>query len=146
MKTFAKFFKNYRTRHAHTTTTLLCVLLSALGNLRLTALQPEANAVFVRVVDVGAGLCCVIQMPGNRFAIYDAGDGSAANGKIQELVPLGSALEMLVLSHSDSDHLGSVPFICNQSAGRAVGFVTTLTMVRCSHCHCTKNKTKKTKD
>ena len=103
-----------RTRHAHTTTTLLCVLLSVLSILPLKALQPEPNAVFVRVVDVGPGLCCVIQMPGNRFAIYDAGDGSAANGKIQELIPLGSALELLVLSHSDSDHLGSVPFICKQ--------------------------------
>src|SRR6266705_3544449 len=101
-----------RTRYAHTTKTLLCGLLSVLSILRLTALQP--NAMFVRVVDVGAGLSCVIQMPGNRFAIYDAGDGSAANGKIQELIPTGSAVELLVLSHSDSDHLGAVPFICKQ--------------------------------
>ena len=32
--------------------------------------------------------------------------------KIQEIIPLGSNIELMVLSHSDSDHLGAVDEIC----------------------------------
>jgi beta-lactamase superfamily II metal-dependent hydrolase len=38
------------------------------------ALQPESGAVFVRVVDVGPGLSCVIKIPGGHNIVYDARD------------------------------------------------------------------------
>ena len=37
------------------------------------SLEPEADAVFVRVVDCGPALCCVVKLPGDRYMIYDAG-------------------------------------------------------------------------
>ena len=73
--------------------------------------------VFVRVVDSGAALCCVVGMPDNRYMIYDAGnysgEGSLTFSKVQEIIPAGSDIELLVLSHSDSDHLGAVDEICD---------------------------------
>ncbi len=78
--------------------------------------QPGPNDVFVRVVDSGAALCCVVQMPGNQYMIYDAGNyhggGTLSYNKIREIIPLGSNIELMVLSHSDSDHLGAVDEIC----------------------------------
>ena len=97
----------------------LGVVFVLCGNVQ--ALEPLDDAVFIRVVDVGAGLCCVIKMPGNHYMIYDAGNhedmGHAAFKGIMELIPLGTpmhpeAIDLLILSHSDSDHLASVPLIC----------------------------------
>jgi len=49
--------------------------------------------------------------------IYDAGNytrgGSLAFTKVQEIIPAGSDIELLVLSHSDADHLGAVDEICD---------------------------------
>ncbi|MGD9369085.1 MAG: hypothetical protein PVH87_25490 [Desulfobacteraceae bacterium] len=75
-------------------------------------LNPEPAAVFVRVIDVGAGLCCVVKMPGDHYMVYDAGDypeqGKVAFDGIAQLVPQGQPIELLVLSRSDSDHHGAV--------------------------------------
>jgi competence protein ComEC len=86
--------------------------------------QPAGEEdVFVRVIDVGAGLCCVIAMPdadGDKkkdFVIYDAGNyidrGKLTFARIAEVVPLGSRIRLMVLSHSDADHLGAVDEICD---------------------------------
>ena len=81
------------------------------------ALEPQSDGLFVRVVDVGAGLCCVVCMPGNQYMIYDAGNfedlGGSAIKAIKKLVPVQSNLELLVLSHTDSDHNGAVKAICS---------------------------------
>lgn len=80
------------------------------------ALEPQADGLFVRVVDVGAGLCCVICMPGGQYMIYDAGNfednGFSAIKAIKQLIPKQKNVELLVLSHSDSDHNGAVSNIC----------------------------------
>jgi hypothetical protein len=56
-------------------------------------------------------------MPGNQYMIYDAGNfsggGSLTFDKVQEIIPLDSNIELMVLSHSDSDHLGAVDEICD---------------------------------
>lgn len=88
--------------------------------------QPTAaddQDVFVRVVDVGAGLCCILSLPdsdgdGTRdFCVYDAGNytdgGQLTFERISEIVPEGSRIRLLVLSHSDADHLGAVDEICD---------------------------------
>ena len=53
-----------------------------------------AQEVFVRAVDSGAALCCVVRMPGDHYMIYDAGNysggGSLAFTKVQEIIPTGS--------------------------------------------------------
>ena len=98
-------------------TCVMLLFLVASGS-PAAALEPEDGAVFVRVVDVGAGLCCVVKMPGDHYMIYDAGywQGSgeqATKDAIQELVPAGAEVDLLVLSHSDADHLGTVDWICD---------------------------------
>lgn len=64
--------------------------------------------VYIRVVDVGAGLCCVVRMPGDKYMIYDAGYKEVALDDILEIIPEDSEIELLVLSHSDADHIGAV--------------------------------------
>ena len=76
------------------------------------ALSPEPDAVFVRVIDVGPGVSCVIKMPGDFYMVYDAGhwngQGKSAFEGISEIVPEGEEIDLMILSHSDSDHIGAV--------------------------------------
>ena len=44
------------------------------------SLPIEPDAVFVRVVDSGAGLATVVRMPGDRYMIYDAGHWTGEGG------------------------------------------------------------------
>jgi competence protein ComEC len=86
--------------------------------------QPGDNDVFVRVVDVGSGLCCVVKMPGDHYMIYDAGNytdgGTGAFDAISEVIPAESEIDLMVLSHSDADHLGAVDEICDAYTVRRV--------------------------
>lgn len=70
----------------------------------------------VRVVDVGAGLCCVSKTSDGHYFIFDAGNyadhGETAMTAIEHLIPFGSTIDLLVLSHCDADHIAAVPFIC----------------------------------
>ncbi|RYD84166.1 MAG: MBL fold metallo-hydrolase [Verrucomicrobiaceae bacterium] len=69
----------------------------------------------MRLIDTGPGLMCAVRIPsssGPRYMVYDAGHyadrGAGGYAKLQEVVPLGSTIDWLVLSHSDADHLGAV--------------------------------------
>ena len=77
------------------------------------AIQPGSNDVYIRVVDVGAGLCAVAVMPQNYYMVYDAGNfvdgGDTCLRAIQSLIPEDDEIDLLILSHSDADHLGAVP-------------------------------------
>ncbi len=70
--------------------------------------QPGPDDVYIRVVDVGAGLCTITKAPGNHYMIYDTGywSGSRCFDAAREIVE-GDTVDLLVLSHSDSDHLGN---------------------------------------
>jgi beta-lactamase superfamily II metal-dependent hydrolase len=91
------------------------ISFSFLGN--ALALDHNADGVFVRVVDVGAGLCAVVKMPDGNYMIYDAGNyndgGAKAFKAIKDIIPDGEEVDLLVLSHSDADHLGAVDEICD---------------------------------
>ncbi|MCP4088462.1 MAG: MBL fold metallo-hydrolase [Gammaproteobacteria bacterium] len=82
------------------------------------ALIPEDDDVYVRVVDVGQGLCCIAKMPGDYFMVYDAGNykdkGRTAMEAIRELINEDKVIDLLVLSHTDSDHLGAVDSLYQQ--------------------------------
>jgi beta-lactamase superfamily II metal-dependent hydrolase len=97
---------------------IFAILLSIIHCARfVNALQPEPNAVFARVIDSGAALSIAVVTPDNHFMIYDAGNyvggGSLTFKAIKELIPEGSTIDLMVLSHSDSDHLGAVDEICD---------------------------------
>ena len=84
-------------------------------------LQPFSDAataedsLYVRVVDVGAGHCSVTRIPGDEdnhhYLVYDAGNyednGRTCLRGVEEVIPEGEEIDLLVLSHSDSDHLAA---------------------------------------
>lgn len=82
------------------------------------ALDIENDAVFIRVIDVGAGLATVVRMPGDYYMVYDAGHWSGEGSKtfqgISEVIPDEEEIDLLVLSHSDADHQGAVKKILDQ--------------------------------
>ncbi len=88
----------------------LLILFSSVSH----ALENEEGAVFVRVIDTGAGLATVTSMPGGHYMVYDAGHwyGKTETMEgISSVVPEGEEIDLLVLSHSDSDHIAAVPNI-----------------------------------
>ena len=72
------------------------------------ALDAGSNDVYVRVVDVGPGLCTVTKVPGGHYMVYDAGhwEGLHCYEAVQQIVG-GADIDLLVISHADSDHLGN---------------------------------------
>jgi competence protein ComEC len=71
-----------------------------------------------RVVDVGPGLCTVTEIPAadrSHFIVYDAGHwtGSRCLDAVREIVGARS-IDLLVISHSDSDHLGDAAEILDE--------------------------------
>ena len=83
----------------------------------LVALEVDPGGVFVRVIDVGAGHAAVIRMPGGFHMVYDAGnftdDGKSALAGVQSVIGEGERIDLMILSHSDADHLGAVDEILN---------------------------------
>jgi beta-lactamase superfamily II metal-dependent hydrolase len=73
------------------------------------ACTADANAkIEIRVVDVGAGLCTLIKLPDNRYIVYDAGNKSNATmSQISQFIPTSDKIELMVLSHTDADHIGN---------------------------------------
>jgi beta-lactamase superfamily II metal-dependent hydrolase len=86
------------------------------------ALEWEEGSVLVRVVDVDAGECVVIKIAGrdddHHYVVFDAGNfadqGKTAIEAIREVVPEDDVIDMLVLSHTDSDHVAAVPLIVDE--------------------------------
>jgi beta-lactamase superfamily II metal-dependent hydrolase len=81
------------------------------------ALEPEPGSLFVRVLDVGPGLACVVVLPDGRLVVYDAGHWNTDRRVLEEVEALADraegAISLLVLSHSDADHLGAVDELCD---------------------------------
>ncbi|MDH3524323.1 MAG: MBL fold metallo-hydrolase [Acidobacteriota bacterium] len=89
---------------------ILLVSLIAAGS---AAAQTD-DGLYVRIVDAGPGLCTVTRMPGGHYMVYDAGHWEHAEvciEGIQEVVPAGESIDLMVISHSDADHLAAVPEI-----------------------------------
>lgn len=65
----------------------------------------------VRVLDVGAGLCIAIKLPDDKYIIYDAGhfrrEGETTLNQLKKIIPEGSTIEQLIISHTDGDHIGA---------------------------------------
>jgi beta-lactamase superfamily II metal-dependent hydrolase len=64
-----------------------------------------AQEAYVRVVDVGQGLCVVAKEPSGKALLYDAGySGELCGQAVNEIIGSGP-LDLVVISHSDSDHI-----------------------------------------
>lgn len=86
------------------------------------ALDAQDDTLRIRVVDVGAGLCTLTRVPGGAVMVYDAGHwlGGRCAAAVQAALPLGDTIDLLVLSHSDSDHLGDAPTLLGQYTVRRI--------------------------
>jgi beta-lactamase superfamily II metal-dependent hydrolase len=74
----------------------------------LELVEDDDEKVEVRVIDVGAGLCTVIKLPGGQTIIYDAGNGGSKTlAQLGKVVNFGTDIELLVLSHTDQDHIAA---------------------------------------
>jgi Metallo-beta-lactamase superfamily len=84
-------------------------LAAVLFALSAGAAVAQPDEVVIRVVDTGPGLCTVTVMPGGHYMVFDAGHWSygRCQDAVEELVPEGATIDLVVLSHSDSDHLAS---------------------------------------
>lgn len=102
---------------------VLAVLILQATYVSCWSIEYGQDDLYVRVVDVGAGECCVIKIPGDTkkpggyFVVYDAGNwkdsGHSAISAIGEVVPDDAEIDLMVLSHTDADHLGAVEKICD---------------------------------
>jgi competence protein ComEC len=83
--------------------------------------QPAASTdAVVRVVDIGAGLCVVIVVPDGHAMVYDAGRGGDTCARaVREMVP-SHRIDLIVLSHSDSDHIGDMRRILQENQVAAI--------------------------
>jgi beta-lactamase superfamily II metal-dependent hydrolase len=86
------------------------VLLSVCSCLLVTGLL--ADDLYLRVIDVGQGESIVAKATdatGPHYLIYDAGVGHASAMRgLHAVIPVGSRVDLMVISHNDSDHLGAV--------------------------------------
>ena len=78
---------------------------SALIGVAIAMLVPTASTAQDVVVRV------VASMPGPHFMVYDAGDWRGPGSRacleaVTDMIPEGSTIDLMVLSHSDADHLG----------------------------------------
>lgn len=93
-----------------TASILLCSLVW-LGDAR-AELVPDDEDLYVRVVDVGAGLCTITRAPGPHFMVYDAGHWNNHRCRDAALEIIGDHdIDLMVISHNDSDHLGDADLI-----------------------------------
>lgn len=105
--------------------------LSAPEAITSSRLDPNREGVFVRVVDVGAGLCCIVKVTDSngdsRFMVFDTGNyenegryrgrtvsGFIAFSEAQELIPSNATIDWLVHSHEDADHIAATPLFCSE--------------------------------
>lgn len=77
-----------------------------------TVLPASAEDVEVTAIDVGAGLSCLIKLPGGKYIIYDGGKASGL-AYLKKQLPANTKIELLILSHTDADHWGEVEGIIN---------------------------------
>src|SRR5687768_9304183 len=95
----------------------ITLVVAALG----ASVSPaNAQDAYVRVVDVGNGLCVIARAPGGQTLLYDAGhSGTFCPDAVRELI--GSRpLDMMVLSHSDEDHISEAQGILASNGARLV--------------------------
>jgi competence protein ComEC len=95
--------------------TLLCSMLT------LPLRAQTDDTLRVRIADVGAGLCTVTRAPGGEVMVHDAGHwlGQGCLAAVRPLVP-GDTIDLLVLSHADSDHLGDATEILGEYTVRLI--------------------------
>jgi competence protein ComEC len=73
----------------------------------ITQAQADGDALVVRIVDTGPGLCTITSTADGSHMVYDAGHwtGSQCSDVVRDIVGDGQ-IDIFVISHADADHLG----------------------------------------
>jgi len=72
----------------------------------------EAQRLKIHFVDVGQGDCILLQTPDGRNVLVDAGSEASADEVLSYLVRNGlGRIDVLVITHPHSDHVGGLPKI-----------------------------------
>ncbi|MGE5405305.1 MAG: MBL fold metallo-hydrolase [Candidatus Saccharibacteria bacterium] len=71
-----------------------------------------AELLKIHFIDVGQGDCVLVQMPGSRTMMVDAGESDHAGSVIRYMNELGvRRIDYLIATHPHSDHIGALPRI-----------------------------------
>ena len=74
-----------------------------------TSVTKSEDFTIVYVIDVGAGLCTVTVTPDYKYMVYDAGGTIYSSNQcfkaIKKLIPNDHPIDLLIISHTDGDHL-----------------------------------------
>ena len=85
--------------------------IALLALLLITPLPAASqDSLLTRVIDTGPGLASVTEIPGGFYMVYDTGHWSyqtRVSRKMLASIPDSAAVNLLVLSHSDGDHLSA---------------------------------------
>ena len=83
---------------------------SNVGNRFLGHLKNRRAGLWLRVADVGQGQCIVGVTDNGYSFLIDAGHWTNRNcaAAVDQLLPNGGGLSLVILTHSDSDHLGNL--------------------------------------
>ena len=85
-------------------------------------LKPEPNSLFFRAIDTGSGTATLTIVTGasandRTVMIYDGGhwnDDSLIREELKHYLGRRRMIDLLIISHSDSDHLGAADTILNE--------------------------------
>ena len=89
----------------------------------LLPLPAATQEMRTRVIDTGAGHASITVIPGGYYMVYDTGHWQNARqvrDSILNLIPADEAIDLLVLSHSDADHVGATDEIFERRRVRTV--------------------------
>lgn len=103
----------FKTDNCERKTHFMRLLLSSfLASSMALSTALASDEVHTRVVDVGGGLCTITSIPGDHYMIYDGGHWTGKNclKAAQDMIE-GDQIDLMIISHADSDHLGEVPEI-----------------------------------
>ena len=92
----------------------VAVVALCLPAIPANGLEIDRSGLFVRVIDVGNGHAAVVSMPGGHYMVYDTGRGPNTLKGVQSVVPENEEIDLMILSHTDSDHIGGVAAILGE--------------------------------
>jgi competence protein ComEC len=82
--------------------------------LLFTTIKGFAGTSITTIVDVGSGHCAITKTSDNKFFVFDAGHWQGQHCyKAAKRIIKNNPIELMILSHSDSDHIGDAARILN---------------------------------
>ena len=101
-----------RRKEAGSTLLRWAIVAAVVAGAALWLVPRPSPALRVTFLDVGQGDAVLIQAPGNKTALVDAGRGSAAASELRRLGV--REIDLLVATHAHADHIGGMDEVLEQ--------------------------------